>query len=317
MSDQGLKDCELASSDPNTTATVSLLGRFTVVVGGCECRGFEGRRVQELLTYLIVNHDRPVRRELLADQLWGDGRGERRKQLRHALWQLQTAMDRVGDEPVIDVDHDWVRFVPGPSISVDVLVIEHAQGCAHGRGGAELSPPEADVLQRAVSSYRGDLLPSCYEDWCVIERERYRTIYLSLLDKLMAHAEASGHYEDGLAFGELVLHHDPASERTHRRLMRIRYLNGDRTGALRQFDMCARALRDELDVDPAPSTVKVSELIRLARPLRADDSPPVAAVPVDGRERAVDLLRQLRNILAVASERAIEALRALESDRSG
>ena len=73
--------------------------------------------------------------------------------------------------------------------------------------------------------------------------------------------------DDGLAYGQLVLRHDRASERTHRRMMRLRYLNGDRTGVLRQLESCTQALTEELDVGPGPATLAVADVIRRSLPL--------------------------------------------------
>ncbi len=285
--------------------TVALLGRLVVAVDGRELAGFDGRRVQELLAFLVVNHDRPLPREAVADRLWRDGGSERRKQLRHTLWQLQHALTAVSSEPILDVDSEWLCLVPPKTMGIDVLRIELAQRKAHGLSGSHLPVRTAEELRQAVALYAGDLLPSCYEDWCLIERERYRAMYLELLDKLIVHAEASGRFEDGLEYGELVLRQDRASERTHRRLMKLRCLMGDRTGALRQLDRCVRALQEELDVKPGPGTLALAEMIRQGLPL---DAP-------DGREHARVQLRALQTSLMDASAFAADALAALDADQ--
>src|SRR5262249_44185321 len=150
----------------------------------------------------------------------------------------------------------------------DVVSIEAAAQRSQGVAGADLKEQAVHELRTAVALYRGDLLPTCYEEWCLIERERYRAMYLALLDKLISHAESRGRYEDGLSYGEIVLRHDRASERTHRRLMRLRCLAGDRTGALRQFDLCAQALYEELEVEPSPATLALADRIRCGLPFK-------------------------------------------------
>jgi two-component SAPR family response regulator len=93
-----------------------------------------------------------------------------------------------------------------------------------------------------VALYHGDLLEDWFQDWCLYERERLQNIYLAALDKLMDYCEASRDYDAGLAYGTRILRHDLARERTHRRLMRLYYLAGDRTSALRQYDRCVQIL---------------------------------------------------------------------------
>jgi hypothetical protein len=62
--------------------------------------------------------------------------------------------------------------------------------------------------------------------------------------------------------------------------MRLRYLAGDRTGALRQFERCAAALDSELDVLPSRATVHLYEQIRGDRLPAANAAPP----PISGKE---------------------------------
>jgi len=69
-------------------------------------------------------------------------------------------------------------------------------------------------------------------------------------------------HERGLLYGDCSLNCDPARERTHRRLMRLRYLAGDRTGALRQYERCREFLNTELNVMPSAFTEKLCQDIR-------------------------------------------------------
>jgi DNA-binding SARP family transcriptional activator len=65
-----------------------------------------------------------------------------------------------------------------------------------------------------------------------------------------------------MVFGEKILYYDRARERTHRRMMRLHYLAGDRTSALRQYQKCVTILQEELEVKPAESTRLIYEKIR-------------------------------------------------------
>jgi DNA-binding SARP family transcriptional activator len=87
-------------------------------------------------------------------------------------------------------------------------------------------------------------------------------LYLDMLDKLITDAEARASWEEGLLYGRTAMSHDPADERTHFRMMRLFSMTGKRTAALRQFELCATALRDELGVEPEAQTRKLYEVIR-------------------------------------------------------
>jgi DNA-binding SARP family transcriptional activator len=118
------------------------------------------------------------------------------------------------------------------------------------------------LIQQAVELYRGDLLEGWYMEWCLLERERLQSMYLQLLDKLASYYEASGEYESGLLCGARALRCDRAREHTHHMLMRLHYLAGDRTGALRQFDRCMAALREGLGVSPSERTLELYRQIQ-------------------------------------------------------
>jgi len=202
----------------------------------------------------------------LADLLWGNNSTTQSTgYLRKALWQLQSALDSQ-TEPIngrlLLVDPGWVQLNPEADLWLDVAVFEQAFSLVQGVPGKELDHQRVQTLRSAVDLYRGDLLEGWYQDWCLYERERLQQMYLIMLDKLMAFCEAHGDCEAGLVYGFLVLRHDRARERAHRRLMRLHYLTGDRTAALRQYERCVAALDEEFGVRPVKRTVTLCEQIR-------------------------------------------------------
>jgi DNA-binding SARP family transcriptional activator len=67
--------------------------------------------------------------------------------------------------------------------------------------------------------------------------------------------------------------------------MRLFVANGDRTGALRQYDRCVAAVREELSARPEEETVALMREIRSGKKLRGLASAPgvvehAEAVPV-------------------------------------
>ena len=183
-------------------------------------------------------------------------------------------------------------------------------------GSIDLS---AETLSAAAELYRGDLLEGCYQDWCLFERERLQNAYLTMLDKLMVRCQSAGSYEAGIAYGERVLRIDRAHERTHRRLMRMRYLDGDRTAALAQYDRCISALREELGVGPARLTSSLHDQIRTDN-LVAEPVPTMGrgvATLVEGpTTRELEQVRALLVDVRRQADQAIEAVGAALQKRS-
>jgi DNA-binding SARP family transcriptional activator len=315
------------------TISVHLLGKLCVRRNEQVIDCLDGCKVQELFGYLLLYRDRPHPRETLAGLLWGDNPvAQSKKYLRQSLWQLQTALGpqtQPPHEPLLLVEPDWIQVNQQGAFWLDLEVFEQVYAQVKGVPGRQLQPQSAQALYGAVRLYKGDLLAGCYQDWCLYERERLQGMYLAMLDKLVGYSEAHGDYEAGLEYGMHILRQDRARERTHRQMMRLHYLAGDRTGALHQYERCVAALHEELKVKPAQSTVALYEQIRadqLATPemkANALEREPAGAgrttEQTNVRLREVlDRLTRLQVILAVAQNQVrkdIQAIKALLNHR--
>lgn len=244
---------------------VRLFGRFSLEFNEQNWEGFESTKARELFSYLLCQRDRPHTREALAEMFWGESStAQSKKYLRQTLWQLQTMLNRLPtplDPPLLQVDADWVRLNGHDQLWLDVACFEQSVEDCSQVAGSQLQPEQAQALRQAVALYHGELLASCYQDWCLYERERLHGLYLGALNKLMSYCEAHHEYSTGIMIGGRMLRDDCASERTHRRLMQLYYLAGDRTAALRQYARCVAALRAELNVPPSKATVTLYEQI--------------------------------------------------------
>ncbi|HYN85765.1 MAG TPA: BTAD domain-containing putative transcriptional regulator [Pyrinomonadaceae bacterium] len=303
--------------------SVHLFGRFRARAARGDVDGLDACKVQELLCYLLVHRDRPHARESLAALLWGDTpTAKSKKYLRQALWQLQTALDaRDGEESpgVLTVEHDWVRLNSNENFWLDVAVFERAFALAKGAPGREMDEARAALLREAVEVYAGDLLEGWYQDWCLYERERLQNMYLAMLDKLIGYSEAHQQFELGLTYGAQILRHDRARERTHRQMMSLQYLSGDRTAALRQYERCAAALDEELGVRPDKRTSALYQQIRAGSVETGAEQ--AAAQPQAPREAdagspsladVLGRLNQIQTILADMQQRVNQEIKAVK-----
>jgi DNA-binding SARP family transcriptional activator len=240
-----------------------LFGKFRIEVDAKVIQKIESRKAEELLVHLLLYRDQPQSREQLADILWMEIEPEQSKAyLRKALWQLQTILESYGVQGMLIVDGEWLQVKPHFDFWLDIKVLQEAFRNTQGARGKDLEEGQVKSIKDAVEIYRGELLQGWYEDWCLYERERLQHLYLAMLDKLMDYCEAHENYENGLIYGEKILQYDRARERTHRRLMRLHYMAGDRTAALRQYQKCVTALKEELDVEPADRTLFLFEMLR-------------------------------------------------------
>ena len=300
---------------------VQLLGRFCVRYSKETVQGLDMHKVQELICYLLLFRRRPHPRESLANLLYGEcSSAQSKKNLRQVLWQLQTALRAAGEPPdgnLILAEHDWVCVNPEADLWLDISAFEAAFSQVQGIRGRALTPQNASLLQEATQLYTGDLLEGWYEDWCLFERERLQNMYLVMLDKLMSYSEAHHDYELGLTYGSRILRQDRARERTHRAMMRLYSLAGDRTTALRQYRRCAKALADELDVAPSAETMALYDQIRSGRIERPVLPPPAVTGPSEQDvlplHELLGHLRQYHARMARVQQRMEQDIHSVES----
>ncbi|MBI4538383.1 MAG: hypothetical protein HY704_02570 [Gemmatimonadetes bacterium] len=275
---------------------IRLFGSLEILRGSFRLPAFSTRKSRSLFSFLVLNRERPYPRDVLLGRFWGEcPEAVARKHLRTALWRIRKVLsaDPAGDGAhgahgahgvhgghgahLVVEDHT-VGIDLGARGWLDTLDFEAKLSRVPQRLPEELSPAEARLLHEAVELYRGDLLEEEYEDWCVHDRERLRILALDALHRLMGYHLQRREWSAAIARGQRLLAADPFLEEVHRGLMRCYFAMGNRAAALRQYQVCARLLREELDVEPMPDTVALYEEIR-----RGDARPLVPAREADGR----------------------------------
>lgn len=285
---------------------ISLFGRFLVQFAGQSLSGFDAGKVQEVLAYLLLRKVAQPR-EGLASVIWGECHTtQARKNLRQTLWQIQQNFDsQLGSNTgrIIHVDGEWIGIPSDADLWLDVSVFDQSFESVRGLPGAQMNEQQAESLQKAIELYQGDLLRNCYQDWCLVERERLQNHRLVMLNKLMEYHEHRGNFEMGIVYGNQILTCDCAREHTHRQLMRLHFLAGDRSAALRQYQKCVSTLKEEFGVGPSARTLSLYNRICSDQPLKssvesagsnasAAQSTPADA-PFDSRTDALHCLKTL------------------------
>jgi len=279
---------------------VTLFGKMEVSTSGRTVASFGSAKADELFSYLVLNRDRPHPREALATLLWSDcTTRQSRAYLRKILWHLQQTFvsgDLAPARSALHVESEWVELDTSDQIWIDVAELELAFNSVRGRKAGDLSNTEFLTLQSVVGLYRSDLLENWYYGWCLQRRERLQYMYLTILDKLTEYCEVHRLYELGIDFCDRILAVDEAREQTHRRLMILRYLSGDRTGAIRQYERCKAALRDEFDLSPSQNTNDLLERVRGER-LESGAEPSIGNDA--DRQSHINRIRSLQRLLGL------------------
>jgi DNA-binding SARP family transcriptional activator len=206
---------------------------------------------QRLVAFLAVNGG-PVPRELVAAQLWSEATGDRAgAALRTALWRLGSSAAR---GLVVAAGG---RLALGPGADVDFrATAQLAWAILHGRDRA------AAVGDVAALRVAGDLLPDWYDDWVIVERERFRQLRIDALEVLCVALSDAGEYAAATEAGLAALAAEPLREQSHRVLIAAHLAAGNPGEALRQYRILQELLERELGVAASPATDQLIASLR-------------------------------------------------------
>jgi DNA-binding SARP family transcriptional activator/predicted ATPase len=232
------------------TLHVHLLGDFYIGYGDEPVTAINDTRLQSLLAYLLLHRHARQSRQHIAFLLWPDSnefqaRANLRKTLHHLRRKLPDA------ERFFHIDARSLQWRPDAAVMLDVAEFEGKLSQIDALDAADQAPVRA-ALEEATALYRGDLLPGCYDDWILAEREELRQRFMEALERLARLLEDQRDYPGAIHFANRLLRYDPLNETTYQRLMRLHALAGDRAGALRIYHTCTTELQRDLGVEPGP-----------------------------------------------------------------
>ena len=192
---------------------------------------------QRLLAFLAVPN-KPMQRTFVAGNLWLESSEQRAAgNLRSTLWRLR-ALDRTL------VASTRSQLALGPAVSVDLH-----ETSAHARD--VLVHMHARPLSDAPMMVAGDLLPDWYDDWVVIERERFRQLRLHALEALCATLAAERLFGLAVEAGLACVAADPLRESAHRVLISAHIAEGNTAEALRQYRLFCKLSEVHLGAPPS------------------------------------------------------------------
>ena len=239
--DSDVDSCGALSRD----STVHLLGGLYVTRHGDRIDVPEG--CKRLLAFLALRRGR-VERCQAAGTLWPSVDDRRAAgNLRSVLWRLRGA-----DIDVLEADKRSIGL--RECVAVDVHEVAEWAGRLVAQrpvpGDLSLSRPFADAL---------DLLPGCYDDWAIIERERMRQRMLHALEALSRAMTAMGRYGEAVDAAMTAISVEPLRESAQRALLEAHLAESNLSEARRDFLSYRDLVRRELGVEPS---VELAALVR-------------------------------------------------------
>jgi predicted ATPase/DNA-binding SARP family transcriptional activator len=242
---------------------LTLLGECRIELDGNPVAGLALAKARALLCYLAVA-GRPQLRNAVTDLLWGElNEADARRNLRVVLTKLR---DAVGGY-VLATRSELVFNRSLPHV-IDAATFE--QGAQRLLASSQApTPDDTIVLEQRFALYTGDFMRGlevhnapAFEEWLRTQREHLLRLALQVGERLADHYETTGQDSEGIAACRRLIELEPWQEGAHRRLILLLARSGQPEAALRQFDLCRRALADELGIEPDAATHALAERIR-------------------------------------------------------
>ena len=242
---------------------------------------FSTRKALALLVYLAVEGGLHPRKTL-SEAFWPELDAKHgRAALRATLLELRRLFERsheASERVHLRIEHDTLGIAQVDSLFLDLRVVEAASKWVE-RGITSLAGQEGEELlsqlEQASRLVRGPFLTGFtlrdsqfFDDWSCQHREYWHRRAIQVFDALSLLYEQGGEVERAIETVQRWLGFDPLNEEGYQRLMRLRFSQGDRAGALRAYSRCRTVLAEELQVEPESETVALAKQIRHTTPLR-------------------------------------------------
>ncbi len=256
---------EAAEASLDIPLRIFTLGPFALAVSGngLNVEQWKRKKAATVLKCLISNLDKPVHREQLIEWIWPDADPDKSwARLKVTVSYLRQALREGGAKADIIETSGQSYLLRSSSVWVD-----SSEFCAEVSKGRELL--RANDLQGAKkqfedaeSLYRGDFFEDePYAEWCIIERERLREIYLELLDGLAKCCTETGDHMTAARICRSALSSDPCRENFIRTLMESMISIGRADWARANFISWRNSLEKEYGLKPTEETLTVFQQI--------------------------------------------------------
>ena len=232
-----------------TGIRIRTLGALHIERDGEEIRDLPAQPVRcSLLLYLAI--ERTVTRDELAALFWPESDAER---ARHALSQTLYELRRTLGDDWVEADAERVRVTA--TVSVDAL--DFMTAVEQGRN------------QDALAAYAGAFLDAShigttksFESWVDRRRAHLGRLYRELCRRVTAARAETGNLAGALAVARRWAEIEPLDDEAQHRLIELLAATGQRSEALRHYDIYEDLIASELDVEPLDETKELVARIR-------------------------------------------------------
>lgn len=232
------------------------------------CRGFAladenewKRKKAKTILALLLLHKRISQDELI-DRLWPDTNMEKGKaRLQTIIHLLKRILEPTFQEgqlsKYLQFEHNAYTLENKDQIYCDLWHFEDRilQGFQFYNLGEK---EKAMVMfKEATQLYIAPFFEDGQEDWWPAYRDQIKEKCINALKCLASHHEITGRFPQAVLAAQRIINMERSNEEAHLLLMRIYLAEGNRTQALKQYQIYKTALNEDLDLEPSAAAQKL------------------------------------------------------------
>lgn len=214
---------------------------------------FATRKTLALFIYLVVETGMHPREKLQAI-FWPESENHlAQSALRNTLVRIKRGLREV--DSFLQVDGNLLGFNPGCVSKLDLELVKKATTEIQS---SQLNSTTIALLQKAVEVMRGPFLEAfslpdtpTFDDWIMSQRTAWDQRSTIIHDRLSIHQLETRLIQPAIETINHWLIWDPLNESAYCRLMRLQFLDGNRSAALQTYETCRRLLDNDLGLEPS------------------------------------------------------------------
>jgi two-component SAPR family response regulator len=209
------------------------------------------------LFYLLLSNPDGLTKEAIGAIFWPDvGETDMKFRFKNNMYRLRRALG----QDVIVLRNDLYYFNNALDYEYDAESYQKALDAAQN---AKSQAEKVEYFQTALNLYKGPFLPLVDGNWVIPERERLVMSHLEALMDLAGIYLQDQQYTRALHCCQRALAEDSCFEIAYRVIMQIYAAMGNRAAVTRQFKLCQKTLKQEINMPPSAETINLySTLIR-------------------------------------------------------
>ena len=205
------------------------------------------------LFFLFLAHPEGLTKEEVGLIFWPDSSfSELKMRFKNAIYRMRHA---IGSEAVLFQDN-FYQFNRAIDYEYDV---QNFIVAINNFKDEKISIKKKTFLSTAINLYTGPYLPGIDETWVIADRQKYLEMFLKAVDEITKINIENKEYEEALGYCQQALKEDLYNEEIYRLIMKIYAALGNKAAISKQYEICCKVLKDELNTNPSPQTIELFE----------------------------------------------------------